>query len=186
MFDDIKEEEAADILPPEHHESVRLRRITSDIVNAAERTLAPVQRDEQLLDDRWITKRRRNQVKTRVAPPMTMHLDGLDWEVIVVKNTQVNAMCVPGGKIIVYTGFLDYFKTDAEVAAVLGHEVLLDHFIHRNPLCFGPLGWVSLGSKLKLLSTSFAGRARYCKAHGRGGQQEAVVHVHGNWHPAVL
>jgi hypothetical protein len=59
---------------------------------------------------------------------MTRHLDGLDWEVIVVKNTQVNAMCVPGGKITVYTGFLDYFKTDAEVAAVLGHEVFLDHF----------------------------------------------------------
>nr|XP_051196184.1 mitochondrial metalloendopeptidase OMA1-like [Lolium perenne] len=61
---------------------------------------------------------------------MTRHLDGLDWEVIVIKDDTVNAMCLPGGKIMVYTGFLDHFKTDAEVAAVLGHEV--GHVIARH------------------------------------------------------
>ncbi|KAM0879658.1 hypothetical protein ACQ4PT_034081 [Festuca glaucescens] len=39
-------------------------------------------------------------------------------------------MCLPSGKIIVYTGFLHHFKTDAEVAAVLGHEV--GHVIARH------------------------------------------------------
>ncbi|XP_044415598.1 mitochondrial metalloendopeptidase OMA1 isoform X1 [Triticum aestivum] len=39
-------------------------------------------------------------------------------------------MCAPGGKIIVYTGLLDKFSTDAEIAAVLGHEVA--HAIARH------------------------------------------------------
>jgi Zn-dependent protease with chaperone function len=33
---------------------------------------------------------------------------------------------MPGGKIVVYTGLLDKFKTDAEIATVLGHEVRRD------------------------------------------------------------
>jgi Zn-dependent protease with chaperone function len=43
--------------------------------------------------------------------------------VIVVKYKLVNAKCLPGGKIIVYTGLLDQMKMDAEIATVLGHEV---------------------------------------------------------------
>ncbi|XP_037449261.1 mitochondrial metalloendopeptidase OMA1-like [Triticum dicoccoides] len=39
-------------------------------------------------------------------------------------------MCAPGGKIIVYTGLLDKFSTDAEIATVLGHEVA--HAIARH------------------------------------------------------
>ncbi|XP_040247429.1 mitochondrial metalloendopeptidase OMA1-like [Aegilops tauschii subsp. strangulata] len=39
-------------------------------------------------------------------------------------------MCAPGGKIIVYTGLLDKFNTDAEIATVLGHEVA--HAIARH------------------------------------------------------
>ena len=54
---------------------------------------------------------------------MTKHLDELKWEVIVVDDKLVNAMCLPGGKIVVYTGLLHHFNTDAEIATVLGHEV---------------------------------------------------------------
>lgn len=65
-----------------------------------------------------------------LGPLQTKHLDGLNWEVIVVEDKGVNAMCLPGGKIIVYTGLLDNCKTDAEVATVLGHEV--GHVIARH------------------------------------------------------
>jgi predicted Zn-dependent protease len=46
------------------------------------------------------------------------------WEVNVLSTPEVNAWCMPGGKIAVYSGLLDKVKpTDDELAAVLGHEI---------------------------------------------------------------
>jgi predicted Zn-dependent protease len=47
-----------------------------------------------------------------------------NWQVHVLKTDQVNAWCMPGGKIAVYSGLINKLKpTDAELAAVLGHEM---------------------------------------------------------------
>jgi Zn-dependent protease with chaperone function len=118
VFDGFKEEHAAKILPSDHADSVHVHKITSEILRAAERTLAPVKRVGEILDDRWLAK----SYGDRKAKATTRHLDGLDWEVIVVQDKEVNAMCVPG-KIVVYTGLLHYCRTDGEIAFVLGHEV---------------------------------------------------------------
>ncbi|PUZ77547.1 hypothetical protein GQ55_1G381000 [Panicum hallii var. hallii] len=90
---------------------------------------AAAQRDDEVLDDRWVTESR-NRGKGKGAQPQASHLDGVNWEVIVVRDDDVNAMCLPGGKIVVFTGLLDQFRADAEVATVLGHEV--GHVIARH------------------------------------------------------
>jgi len=45
------------------------------------------------------------------------------WEYNLVDNEKVNAWCMPGGKIVFYTGILPVTQTEAGIAAVMGHEV---------------------------------------------------------------
>lgn len=52
------------------------------------------------------------------------------WEFKVIEDKQVNAFCLPGGKVAVYTGILPVARDDAGLAAVLGHEVA--HAIARH------------------------------------------------------
>lgn len=52
------------------------------------------------------------------------------WEFKVVESEQVNAFCLPGGKVAVYTGILPITRDEAGLAAVMGHEVA--HAIARH------------------------------------------------------
>jgi predicted Zn-dependent protease len=54
---------------------------------------------------------------------LSKRLEGFKWEYHLVQSAQVNAWCMPGGKIVVYSGILPYTKNEAGLATVLGHEV---------------------------------------------------------------
>jgi len=62
------------------------------------------------------------------------YLDGYAWEYNLVQDPAINAWCMPGGKIVVYTGILPITKDDAGLATVMGHEVahaLVNHGAQR-------------------------------------------------------
>ena len=50
-------------------------------------------------------------------------LSGYKWEFNLVESKEVNAWCMPGGKVVVYTGLLPYTQNETALAIVLGHEI---------------------------------------------------------------
>lgn len=61
---------------------------------------------------------------------MSQTIAGFAWEFNVVESDQVNAWCMPGGKVVVYTGLLPVAQTDDGLAVVVGHEIA--HAIARH------------------------------------------------------
>ena len=57
------------------------------------------------------------------ANGLSSRLEGFNWEYNLVQSPQVNAWCMPGGKIVVYSGILPYTQNEAGLATVMGHEV---------------------------------------------------------------
>lgn len=54
------------------------------------------------------------------------------WEFNLVNNPEVNAWCMPGGKIVVYTGILPLTMNDSGLAVILGHEIAHAVLKHGN------------------------------------------------------
>ncbi len=75
------------------------------------------------------------------------HLSGFHWQVSVQDSPEINAVALPGGHIVVFTGLLATVKSENELAMVLAHE--LGHYAHRDHLR-------GLGRGLVLLSITAA------------------------------
>lgn len=164
QFQQMKAAFKGKILPAIHPDSVRVRLIAKDIIEALQRGLkhetvwsdmgyASTETDfvnegraardtlralsensergktegkwhqeDEILDDKWVQQSRKKG-QEKGLQSATSHLDGLNWEVLVVNEPVINAFCLPGGKIVVFTGLLEHFRTDAEIATIIGHEV---------------------------------------------------------------
>lgn len=70
------------------------------------------------------TNKEWNEMLDRVAGRIAKASgENFQWEWILIESPEVNAWCMPGGKMAVYTGIMPVLKNEAALAAVLGHEV---------------------------------------------------------------
>ncbi len=66
------------------------------------------------------------------ANGLESEVSNFSWEFNLVKDDQLNAFCMPGGKIVVYEGIMKLMSSDDELAVVLGHEVAHAVAKHSN------------------------------------------------------
>jgi predicted Zn-dependent protease len=95
----VMEEYKSRVLSPSKSQVLRVRAIAKKIATAAE--IEPLQRE------------------------INLNVRGyrFEWEANVIQDNQVNAFCLPGGKIFVFTGILPVAEDDHQLATVMSHEV---------------------------------------------------------------
>ena len=76
-----------------------------------------------------------NKIKEAAIQHLTKHhllkrVENFEWRFNTVEDPTINAWCMPGGLVVVYTGILDLVDTDDELAAIMGHEIA--HAIARH------------------------------------------------------
>ena len=80
-------------------------------------------------------------------------LDGYKWEFNLVDSKDVNAWCMPGGKVVVYTGILPVTQNEAGLAVVMGHEIAHAIAQHGNERMSQELIAQGLGSVGNVLTS---------------------------------
>ncbi|MFT5884467.1 MAG: putative Zn-dependent protease [Arcticibacterium sp.] len=76
-------------------------------------------------------------------------IDGYQWEFSTVKSDQINAWCMPGGKVCFYTGILPICQTEDGIAVVMGHEIahaIADHGRERMSRALIAQGLTQVGA----------------------------------------
>ncbi len=82
-----------------------------------------------------------DRVGARIANAITKYynnkgqgalLEGYKWEFNTIDSKEINAWCMPGGKVVVYTGLLPVTQNEAALAIVMGHEIAHSVAKHGN------------------------------------------------------
>ena len=99
-------------------------------------------------------------------------IDGYKWEYNLVQDDAANAWCMPGGKIVVYTGLLPITQNEAALAAVMGHEVAHAVLYHGNERVSQGLIQQGLGTALSVALSNQPSTTQniFLTAYGLGSQ----------------
>jgi predicted Zn-dependent protease len=121
------------------------------------------------------------RVGSRIASAITQYynkqgqsdiLSGYQWEFNLVDAKEINAWCMPGGKVVVYTGLLPATQNEAGLAVVMGHEIAHAVAQHGNERMsqglIQQLGGVALS--VALSSQPAATQNLFMNAYGIGSQ----------------
>jgi predicted Zn-dependent protease len=103
-------------------------------------------------------------------------INGYEWEFNLVDSKEVNAWCMPGGKVVVYTELLSVTKDETALAIVMGHEITHAVVGHGNERMsqqmaaqgLGALGSAALGTNEKAVNT-------FNQVYGLGAQYGVLL-----------
>lgn len=83
---------------------------------------------------------------------LSAKLAGYNWEFNLIESDDINAWCMPGGKVVVYTGILPITQNESGLAVVMGHEIahaVADHGSERmSQVLLTQLGGMALSEAL--------------------------------------
>jgi predicted Zn-dependent protease len=139
----------------------------------------------RLNSDAALTSRVRGIARRLIPPTATFRKDApaWKWEVNTLTTDELNAYCMPGGKIMVYSGLAQKLGlSDAELAAVIGHEIahaLREHGRERvsrayaQQLALAGVGAVTGAGEGLLQLADMVGAVTFQLPHGRTQEAEA-------------
>jgi predicted Zn-dependent protease len=123
-----------------------------------------------LKTERLSNDRRINALVQRVGQKIARAAaqPGYKWQFFVIEKDQLNAFCLPGGKVFVYTGLFKAVQNEDQLAVVIGHEV--SHAIARHGA--ERMSMIQLGRLGKQIASQTIGGGKYAQvinqAYGAG------------------
>lgn len=143
---------------------------------------------ERVLPESHPTVRRVREITSRLTRAVESNPDipkeikaRMHWEVKVIEKNVINAFCMPGGKMAIYTEIINKLRlSDDEIAVIMGHEIahaLKDHGYQRIRSQVGTnamiaLAWAKTGS-LALITAADVGNSLWQLSHSRDHEREA-------------
>lgn len=116
---------------------------------------------EILKKERMSNDRRINALVQRVGKRIAQAAaqPGYKWQFFVIEKDQLNAFCLPGGKVFVYTGLFKAVQNEDQLAVVMGHEVA--HAIARHGA--ERMSMIQLGRMGKEIASKTLGGGQYAQ-----------------------
>lgn len=103
---------------------------------------------------------------------LSSKISGFKWEFNLVDSDVPNAWCMPGGKVVFYTGILPFTQTEAGVAVVMGHEIAHAIAKHGNERMSQQMGVQAIATGLQVIMSQKPAQSQqmWMSAFGMGSK----------------